>query len=334
MFISLADSCLIPLLKFQWLNNKLPHKIILMKRIIFTLVCLLCYVCADAVTFDANGISYTVTSTSDLTVSVCSKRPKYSGDVNIPETVTYNGKEFTVTGIDFGTFVDCTGLKSVSIPKTISNIDKQLFNNTMALTKITVSNDNPYFCDVEGVLFNKDVTTLYYYPNAKGNSYTLPTTTKEIADECGFSTCWSLKSLTLNEGLEKIGKQCFYYDKFETLTLPSTLTLIGDYAFQRVTTLKTLYCKSETPCSLGTNAFNDDMYLFTTLYVPTGSKEAYQSAKGWKNFGTIEEYEPSSISSVVDNNKTGYVEYDILGRISSKPGLSISNGKVIYKIEQ
>lgn len=304
-----------------------------MKKIILILFCLFSYLCADAVTFEVNGISYTVTSTADLTVSVNSKRPKYSGNVVIPETVSYNGKEFTVTGIDFGTFVDCTSLKSVSIPKTISSIDKQLFNNTMALTKITVAEDNPYFCDVEGVLFNKDVTTLYYYPNGKGTSYTLPSTTKVISDECGFLTCWNLTSLTLNEGLEKIGKSSFYYDKFETLTLPSTLTFIGDYAFSRVTTLKTLYCKSETPCSLGTGAFNDDMYLFTTLYVPTGSKNAYQSANGWKNFGTIVEYEPSSISSIADCIENT-AEYDLLGRLTSKAGLIISNGKIIYKTEK
>ncbi len=303
-----------------------------MKKIILSLICFLCYFWAGAVTFEVNGISYTVTSTSDLTVSVCSKSPKYSGDVNIPETVRYNNKEFTVTGIEFGTFVDCGGLKSVSIPKTIKDIDKQLFNNTMALSKITVAEDNPYFCDVDGVLFDKDVTTLYYYPNAKGSSYSLPSTTKAIRDECGFLVCWSLSSLTLNEGLERIGKSSFYYVKLETLTLPSTLTYIGDYAFTRVTTMKTLYCKRVTPCSLGNEAFNDDMYLFTTLYVPKGSKEAYQSANGWKNFSTIEEYEPSSITSVKKSESTD-IEYDIFGRSSSKTGLTISNGKKIYKIE-
>ena len=168
-----------------------------MKKIIVTLLCFLCCFGADAVTFVVNGISYIVTSTSELTVSVNSKRPKYSGDVIIPETVTYNGKEFTVTGIDFGAFVDCGDLKSVSIPKTIINIDKQLFNNTMALAKIIVAEDNPYFCDVDGVLFDKDVTALYYYPNAKGSSYTLPSTTKVIPDECGFLICWGLSSLIL-----------------------------------------------------------------------------------------------------------------------------------------
>lgn len=305
----------------------------IMKRIIVTIFCLLCYLCADALTFEVGGILYNVTSTTDLTVSVTNNHRSnyYRGDVKIPETVKYNGKEFTVTGISFGTFVDCSGLKSVSIPKTIRRIDEQVFNNTMALTKITVAEDNPYFCDVNGVLFDKDVTTLYYYPNAKGSSYTLPSTTKVIRDECGFITCWNLSSLTLNEGLEQIGKSCFYYIKLKSLSLPSTLTYIGDGAFFRTTTIKTLYCKSETPCSLGRDVFDDEMYLFTTLYVPKGSKSLYQSADGWKNFSSIEEYDSTSLSSVRENESAS-VEYDIFGRSSSKPGLSVSNGKVIYKL--
>lgn len=304
-----------------------------MKRTIVTIICLLCCLCANAVTFEVGGILYTVTSTSDLTVSVTNDHHHnyYSGDIKIPESVKYNGKEFSVTGISFGTFVDCSGLKSVSIPKTIQNIDKQVFNNTMALSKITVAQDNPYFCDVDGVLFDKDVTTLYYYPNAKGSSYTLPSTTKIIRDECGFITCWNLSSLTLNEGLEQIGKSSFYYIKLKSLTLPSTLIFIGDYAFSRATTIKSLYCKSETPCALGSSVFDDEMYLFTTLYVPKGSKEAYQSAEGWKKFNSIEEYDSTSISSVMAEDAVD-VEYDIMGHPSSKPGLSISNGKVIYKI--
>ena len=49
---------------------------------------------------------------------------EYSGAVNIPESVTYNGKSYPVTGIGESAFYYCRGLTSVTIPNSVTSIGK------------------------------------------------------------------------------------------------------------------------------------------------------------------------------------------------------------------
>ena len=53
----------------------------------------------------------------------------YSGDIEIPESVNYEGVDYPVTGISKCAFVNCSGITSVSIPITIKTIDTGAFYN-------------------------------------------------------------------------------------------------------------------------------------------------------------------------------------------------------------
>lgn len=57
-----------------------------------------------------------------------------------------------------------------------------------------------------------------------------------------FASCESLKMLTLNEGLKEIGDSAFRDTKINTITIPSTVTLIRKYAFLR-SSITTINCK-------------------------------------------------------------------------------------------
>ena len=60
----------------------------------------------------------------------------YSGDVIIPETVTYGGKSYEVWSIIARSFYNCSGLTSVTIPKSVIWISTEVFGNCPNLTKI------------------------------------------------------------------------------------------------------------------------------------------------------------------------------------------------------
>ena len=76
-----------------------------------------------------------------------------------------------------------TWIKEINIHKNVSKIGKEVFRNCKKLENINVSGDNPYYCDVDGVLFNKDVTELYAYTYGKMiDVYQVPDTVKEIKD--------------------------------------------------------------------------------------------------------------------------------------------------------
>ncbi len=83
------------------------------------------------------------------------------------------------------------------------------------------------------------------------------------------------------------------------MTIPSSVTSIGNYAFERCTGLTSVTIGWDTPIDI--NAFQSSNYKNATLYVPKGTKAAYQSTSVWKDFGSIEEYEkPQDNVAVTD----------------------------------
>lgn len=83
------------------------------------------------------------------------------------------------------------------------------------------------------------------------------------------------------------------FTKLNTFNIPSSVTSIGERVFRNNSTsnpyysLKTIYCHLATPPTLTTDIFDDTTYQSAQLYVPYGSKEAYQSADYWKAFKEI-----------------------------------------------
>jgi len=117
----------------------------------------------------------------------------------------------------------------------------------------------------------------------------LPQNCREIMPDA-FTFCDSLEVIEFGEGLETLNMWTFSSKLLETVTLPSTLTSMGPFAF--CPRLLTIYCKAKTP-----PRFNYDQGPLidhpdrATLYVPTGTRNVYAVANGWKDFDRIEEVE-------------------------------------------
>lgn len=77
-------------------------------------------------------------------------------------------------------------LNSIDIPVTTTSIAENAFVNT-DLAAINVAAGNKAYCDVDGILFSKDLTSLVYYPKYANRSmrYTVPSTVKSLG-ECAF----------------------------------------------------------------------------------------------------------------------------------------------------
>ena len=74
-----------------------------------------------------------------------------------------------------------------------------------------------------------------------------------------------------------------------SLTIPNSVSSIGDGAFYMCNGLTSVIVEWEIPINIDSYAFYSENYQNATLYVPKGSKGAYQSADSWKKFNVIVE---------------------------------------------
>jgi|GEM_PF-2422317 len=133
-------------------------------------------------------------------------------------------------------FFSCKNLTSITIPNSVTNIGNRAFYDCSSLTTINVANDNPDYCSVDGVLFNKNRTTLILYPSAKSGSYAIPDGVTRI-EKSAFFNCTNLTSVTIPNSVKIIEDQAFSSSDFTSVIIGNGITYFGTEAFQYCTSL-------------------------------------------------------------------------------------------------
>ena len=91
---------------------------------------------ASAGVVEVDGIYYNI---SETTATVTSGN-KYSGDIVIPESITFENSKYSVTSIGGTAFFGCSGLTSVTIPNSVTSIGDGAFRECSGLTSVTIPN--------------------------------------------------------------------------------------------------------------------------------------------------------------------------------------------------
>ena len=246
-----------------------------MKSFVLAVMGLLCCMSVSAEDFEVDGIYYNITT--DNTVAVTSGYyGSYSGEVKIPESVTYSGETYSVTSIGDETFSNCWYLTSVEIPNSVTSICESAFGDCRSLTSVEIPNSVTSIG--EGAFVGCSSLTSVEI----GNSVT------SIGDHA-FEDCSSLTSVEIPNSVTSIGFAAFYECSIlASVEIGNSVTSIGDHAFEDCKKLKKLISYAEVPPVCGWAVFYGVNTQECTLQVPEKSISAYQQADQWKDFLFIE----------------------------------------------
>lgn len=295
--------------------------------------------------FQIGDLCYTITSTTDKTVSVEAASQEIKGDVVIPSIVSYNDVDFIVTSIpDYG-FAYCHEISSLTIPTTMTYIGDSAFSWMWYLEVLIF--DNPQQLNVNPWAFNYDwrafksvkiinsdekeklnygVPLMYLLPSHElylnGNiveDYKVPEGVENIG--VLFTNCNTLKTIDMPNSIKQIEPLAFYNcTALKTITLSSSLNQIGYEAFSGCPELNTIYVKSTTPPTIVEGSFSKGAYMYANVYIPKGTLSDYQNADNWKNFANLIEKEYDDVS-VPTKQKC------------ATPTITYENGKIVFNSE-
>ena len=242
-----------------------------------------------------SGIYYNLYSSSDVkTARVTSNPDKYSGDINIPSTVTYNDVTYSVTSIDISAFSGCSGLTSITIPNSVTSIGGEAFYSCSGLTSVTIPNS---VTSIGGSAFN----------GCSGlTSVTIPNSVTSIGGSA-FNGCSGLTSVTIPNSVTSIGNSAFFgCSGLTSVTIPNSVTSIGRSAFSGCSGLKEVRItdlKAWCEINFENNPLLYAHHLFLNgeeirdLIIPEGVTEIKDDAfHGASDFTTVSI--PNSVTSI------------------------------------
>jgi len=210
-------------------------------------------------------LSKNVVTLSDYAFSECSELKS----VTIPDSVTSIGDH---------SFSDCTKLNSLSLGQSVASIGSSAFYLCTSVASFDVGQNNNYYTSLEGVLYNKQKTSLLQYPPAKQDSLLSISASVTSIESTALYNCPHLACINVSvNNYNYQSDECVLFNKGRSrliqypaaksgnYTVPSVVTTINAYAFYHSYNLTSVVMGSSVS-SIGSYAFAGCRNLKTVAY--------------------------------------------------------------------
>ena len=174
----------------------------------------------------------------------------------------------------------CNNIKTINIPASVEDIYGGLYSESFGmnafawsygLEEITVDEENPFYHAIDGVLFNKEGTTLLQYPCGRpGAEYVIPEgviklawgaflkagyletvrfpSSLKVINEASFHQCTSLTSIDIPDTVQAIRAGAFQgCSNLKQVTIGTGVELLEGHAFSKCLALDNVYFKGNCP---------------------------------------------------------------------------------------
>jgi len=244
-------------------------------------------------------------------------------------------------------------ITNITIPNSITSIENSAFRGFTNLTAINVDSGNANYSSEQGVLYNKNKSTLINYPAGKtGTTFTIPNSVTSIEDYA-FYECDSLTSINVDSGNANYSSdQGVLYNKNKTtlvkypegktgttFTIPNSVTSIGNFAFYNCSSLASVTIPNGVT-SIGDYAFYNCSSL-ASVTIPNGvtsigdytfyncsSLASVTIPNGVTSIGNVAFYNCSSLTSVTIPNGVTYIQLGTFEYCSSLASVTIPNSVI------
>ena len=209
-------------------------------------------------------MSWSLDSDGVLTISGSGQMNNFSDSPwgSYADQITRAVIENGVINIGNAAFLSNYNLKSIAIPDSVKQIGDWAFE----------------WCDaLESITFSSNVTYIGFQSFAgctKLETVSMPSTTRgmTIRDQA-FAGCTKLKNINIPNGVTEIDTQTFRGCAMESIVIPSSVSVIGQHAFQACNNLKsiTFNHSSNAQLTINSSAFLLDStwpLVPTNIYVP------------------------------------------------------------------
>ncbi|MCL1850429.1 MAG: leucine-rich repeat protein [Bacteroidetes bacterium] len=253
------------------------------------------------------SIPNTVTKIGNKAFCFCFEVPF----INIPDNV-----------ISIGNMVcyACSKLTVFNVTPNVTNIGNSAFDYCTSLLSFNVAGENNNYASENGVLFDKNKTTLIRYPEGKEGAYNIPNNVKSI-DDGAFLNCRHLTSVTIPNSVTIIKNKVFYYcNTLTSMNIPNSVKDIGDETFSFCTNLISVILPNGIT-RIGNATFMNCMNL-TSIIIPNCVTKIEASAFfGCVNLTSVTI--PCSVASFENRSFAACYKLSLIINLNPKP-VSIS----------